>query len=641
MHSKSQAIRKAPVDEEQEGFADALEALLDVAGRIRERAHQMEDALSALPPENQPSALNLVRYVALREHDLRDVQELLAAQGLSSLGRAEARVLANLDAVIRILSRLVHGEAPDPAPDTLTHEQVRELLSSRTEALFGEAPADRHVRIMVTMPSEAATDFALVRDLLASGMNCMRINCAHDGPAEWQQMVNHLRRAERELDASCAVLMDIPGPRLRTGPIEPGPQMLKIKPQRDELGWVVKPADVWLTPTEAPEEPPVPADARLPVSQAFLADVRVGDHIHFRDTRGSRRSLRVVGSEGSSHWARLEKTAYVATGTRLVRGHARSGESETSVGALPAREQAIVLHQGDTLILTADQEPGQPAQRDPDGRVRRPARIPCVPPDVLMRVKVDDRIWFDDGKIGGVIRAIGDDDVRVEITSARPRGDKLRSEKGINMPDTELGLPGLTEQDAGNLQFIVNHADLVGYSFVRSAANVAELQARLEEVGGADLGVVLKIETLQAFENLPRILVAGLRSPAVGVMIARGDLAVECGFARLAEVQEEILWLCEAAHLPVIWATQVLERLAKDGRPSRAEVTDAAMAERAECVMLNKGPYVVDAVRALDSILQRMEGHQEKKRPLLRPLSFAERFFADDDGQSPAPGAAP
>jgi pyruvate kinase len=114
-----------------------------------------------------------------------------------------------------------------------------------------------------------------------------------------------------------------------------------------------------------------------------------------------------------------------------------------------------------------------------------------------------------------------------------------------------------------------------------------------------------------------------MASPCAGVMIARGDLAVECGWERLAEVQEEILWIAEAAHVPVIWATQVLERLAKEGRPSRAEITDAAMGERAECVMLNKGPHVPLAVRTLDDILRRMQEHQQKKRAMLRPLRVA------------------
>jgi len=152
-------------------------------------------------------------------------------------------------------------------------------------------------------------------------------------------------------------------------------------------------------------------------------------------------------------------------------------------------------------------------------------------------------------------------------------------------------------------------------------------EARLAELGGQELGIVLKIETRRAFDNLPSLLLAAMRSPSSGVMIARGDLAVECGYERLAEVQEEILWMAEASHMPVIWATQVLETLAKDGIPSRAEITDAAMGERAECVMLNKGPYILEAVRALDNILRRMQTHQRKKSAMLRELQLADRFL--------------
>jgi pyruvate kinase len=108
----------------------------------------------------------------------------------------------------------------------------------------------------------------------------------------------------------------------------------------------------------------------------------------------------------------------------------------------------------------------------------------------------------------------------------------------------------------------------------------------------------------------------------LGVMIARGDLAIEVGFQRLAEVQEELLWFCEAARLPVIWATEVLAKLARDGVATRAEVTDAAMSVRAECVMLNKGPKIDAAARALVDILCRMEAHQYKKRSLHRKLSL-------------------
>jgi pyruvate kinase len=151
---------------------------------------------------------------------------------------------------------------------------------------------------------------------------------------------------------------------------------------------------------------------------------------------------------------------------------------------------------------------------------------------------------------------------------------------------------------------------------------VEVLQQQLKRLGAEKLGIVLKIETRAAFEHLPEVLFTLLRSPTVGVMIARGDLAVECGYERLAELQEEIMWLAESAHLPVIWATQVLEGLAKSGKPSRAEITDAAMGERAECVMLNKGPHIIEAIQTLDDILLRMQGHQQKKSALLRRLHW-------------------
>ena len=161
---------------------------------------------------------------------------------------------------------------------------------------------------------------------------------------------------------------------------------------------------------------------------------------------------------------------------------------------------------------------------------------------------------------------------------------------------------------------------------MRTAEDVRLLQSHLTGLGAANLGIVLKIETREGFDNLPDLLLAALGSRNVGVMIARGDLAIECGYERLAEAQEEILWISEAAHVPVIWATQVLETLAKTGTPSRSEITDAAMGERAECVMLNKGPYVVEAVRTLDDILGRMQAHQEKKRSRMRKLGVASGF---------------
>ena len=229
--------------------------------------------------------------------------------------------------------------------------------------------------------------------------------------------------------------------------------------------------------------------------------------------------------------------------------------------------------------------------------------------------------------IGGVVQDVQSDRVIVKIDMARPGGSKLRSDKGMNLPDSDLRLVALTAKDIEDLEFVVRHADMISLSFVNRASDLEQLQEHLRRLHGEQLGIILKIETRRGFENLPELLLTSLRGACCGVMIARGDLAVECGFERLAELQEEILWICEAAHVPVIWATQVLENLAKDGIPSRAEITDAAMGERAECVMLNKGPHICEAVRVLDDILRRMQAHVSKKRSMLRELKLAQRFL--------------
>ncbi len=178
-------------------------------------------------------------------------------------------------------------------------------------------------------------------------------------------------------------------------------------------------------------------------------------------------------------------------------------------------------------------------------------------------------------------------------------------------------------KDLADLDFIVQNADIVAYSFVQSAADVEQLQFELHRRLGEDawrLAIVAKVETPRAVANLPEIIVQAAGRQPFAVMIARGDLAIEIGYERLAEIQEELLWVCEAAYVPVIWATQVLENLLKKGVPSRAEMTDAAMAERADCVMLNKGPYAPEAISVLGDVLGRMQQHQRKKSPRMRAL---------------------
>ena len=614
---------------------ETLRSLIDSLEAIRTDMVGLEAAFAEPGREIQPShassAANLLHYIALRRHDVRHLQEQLAAIGLSSLGRAESHVLGTLDSVLRILYRLAEGDR-DPLPDRpgspIQFSDGKALLDRHTEALLGPRPPHRGVRIMVTMPGEAADDYLCVRDILAAGMDCMRINCAHDDEERWGGMIANLRRAEREIGRPCRVLMDLGGPKLRTGAIQPLEGVIKWRPQRDFLGRVTAPARVWFTPQGAESPPSLPVDAVLPVPGAWLARLLEGHEVELTDARGSARRLKIVGSVGNSRLGESSQTAYVTSGA-LLRIRSRSGGTggrnpvgEARVGEIPPRRQAILLSKGDPLVLTRAQVAGSPAVQNRQGKIVQPATVPCTLPEVFDSVRPGERIWFDDGRIGGIVRAAGPDQIRVEVTHARPEGERLLPEKGINLPDSRIRLSALTERDVRDLRFVAAHADMVGFSFVQSVADLASLRERLAEFGGEHLGVVLKIETRRAFEMLPDLLLASMRSQSFGVMIARGDLAVECGYERLAEVQEEILWLCEAAHAPVIWATQVLETLARRGMPSRAEITDAAMGERAECVMLNKGPHVVDAIRVLDNILQRMQAHQSKKRAMLRRLHW-------------------
>jgi pyruvate kinase len=613
--------------------ASSLDHLIKQLSAIRLEMLELEATTlaeqSELHESHRESAKNLLHYLALRRHDLRHIQDSLAAQGLSSLGRAESHVRANVDSIERVVRRLVATDNGDswPANDALSYEEGLSLLDSHTAMLLGPKPAHRMVRIMVTMPSEAAHDYHFVHKLVLDGMDCMRINCAYDDVSAWQKMIEHAKKAAKETGRSCRILMDVAGPKLRTGPIEPGPEVVKWRPRRNVYGNVLSPAKIWLAADEK-VAPPAAADTVVPIKGQWSDELRAGDILKFFDARGSARWMKATKAGDGGWWAESNQTTYIASGTllHLCRPGKPIKAFPGCVGKLPATEQYILLKPGHKLILTKSMIPGKPAVFDDNAELTASPQIAVTLPAIFDDVQPGERIWFDDGAIGGLIKAVRSDELEIEITHARPTGSKLRADKGINLPDSKLRLPALTDKDLEDLRFIARHADLVGYSFVRSAADVHELQKQLVALGGQDLGIILKIETRRAFEELPNLLLAVMRSPSAGVMIARGDLAVECGWERMAEVQEEILWICEAAHMPVIWATQVLESLAKQGLPSRAEITDAAMGERAECVMLNKGQYILEAVRVLDDILRRMENHQSKKRSMLRHLRLADHF---------------
>jgi pyruvate kinase len=579
-------------------------------------ARHVED-LDLVNVLHRADAINLLHYLALRQHDERDLQRRLTELGLSSLGRCEPHVMASL---MSIHSMLCARDLQLPE-GTLTFREGRTALDVNTDALFGSRPKGRVPRIMVTLDTRCAHDYELVRQLVTSGMDVARINGAHDGSEEWESMVSFVRRASVEADRHCTVITDMAGPKLRTGPLEDGPQVMRLRPRRDLRGRPIEPAIFEFESSRSrtlPRSHPASPLPLVPVPDEWLGRRCVGDEISLTDTRGAPRHARIVRVGGFDGRARAElwDTSYLETGLAL-----RCGDDVATIGPLPHLEQYHLLLSGDSITVVCDEGASSPWHHGHPGT----AEITCSLGAVFSSVRVGERVLFDDGKLSGVIESVEPDRFVARISDAPDRGAKLRSEKGINLPDTNLRTPFITNADMPLLDLAARRADMLSLSFLRRGDDVDVARAELARLNAKELGIVLKIETQAGFTHLPEILLHAMRSSAIGVMIARGDLAVEVGYARLAEIQEEILWLAEAAHLPVIWATQVLDQLARTGRPSRAEVTDAAMAQRAECVMLNKGPYVIEAVIQLDDILRRMARHQRKTVPLLRPLrSWAE-----------------
>ncbi|SOC16401.1 pyruvate kinase [Rhodobacter maris] len=482
------------------GLQRALEALRADLVRRSEATLEGWDGL-IIRPEFLPSARNLADYLALRRGDLVPFQAPLASLGLSSLGRAESHVRPSLDAVLASLA-MIGGEGTAEYPTVEMFAAGPARLAARRDTLFGARRDAPRSRVMVTLPSEAATDPALVSKLLASGADCIRINCAHDSPDAWAAMIGHVRHAAVRMGRRVPVQMDLEGPKLRVEALSTGKD----------------------------ESPRLFEGDRFEVVEKFTKD--------------------------------------------------------------PGLLQIRLSH---PALIEAMAEGGA--------------------------------LWINDGKLRAKIIGVPQGRVLAEVVSTPSKGARIKLEKGVNLPGVDLRVPALTGADLENLDFILGHADILGFSFVQTGADLRALFTELDRRsdGGTSRdwpALMLKIETPMALRNLPALIVeAGGRVP-MGVMIARGDLAVEIGFERLSEIQEEVLWLCEAAEVPVVWATQVLEGMVKDGQASRAEMTDAAMSQRAECVMLNKGPHLVEAVAFLRDVLMRMDRHTNKKSPRLGALGL-------------------
>ncbi len=579
-------------------------------------------------PEFRQSAINLVHYISLRTQDISDLQDDLGDLSISRLGKAESHVMASMLSIRNIILRLLNKKEKKDNKKVVSIKKGKKYISRHTSALLGKKIKGSRTRIMVTLPTDSAEDKYYISDLVKSGMNAARVNCAHDDTVVWKKMIDNIYAAKKKSGRNVKVCMDLGGPKLRTGSMIPGPKLIHLQPERNTYGKITNPADVVLVKKideDLPEE-----IIQIPLNEEFLEKLNPGDTLNFIDTRDKHRKLVVGNKTGNFLTAKCFDSSYLVTGTKLELD--LNGEKiTTEVGEMPPLEEKIILKEGDVLRLHKEDVHGEPAEYDEEGNMIKTAHISCTLNKVFDDVKLGELIVFDDGKIEGVIKEKNNDEMLVEISYAKEGGAKLKADKGINLPNSSLKVKGLTQKDRKDLEFVAKNADVVNMSFVNDEQDVMDLVDELNKLEAEQLGIILKIETKTGVKNLPKILLTAMQTYPIGVMIARGDLAIEIGWKNLAEVQEEILMLCEAAHIPIVWATQVLESMAKKGRPSRAEITDAAMADRAECVMLNKGPFIHETIKTLEEILQSAQQHQDKRAPLMRKLKLVDANIIENN----------
>ncbi|KAI4307130.1 hypothetical protein L6164_030349 [Bauhinia variegata] len=572
------------------------------------------------------SATNLIHHLALKYLDIEQLKEDASSIGLWNLETINSCILPSIATSIQ----LMENNAGNVTQKTLhqqklamitMHNTMRKKVVSHRNILLGSLQEEKSTHIMVTVGDEAINSDELITNILKAGASVIRINCAHGNPSVWNEIINKVKRSSQMLEKACRILMDLAGPKLRTSKLKPGRSVIKISPKKNATGNVISPAQVWLSHKGAGGPPShLSPDAVLFIdNQEFLSELKVGDTLRFHDARGKDRRLKVSRRfhilGGTGYMTECTRTAYIDSETELCVKRKKGKSLTGQVVDIPVKEPYIRLRVGDLLVISQD---SSFEEYEPSSTTTGAHLITCSSGLLFDSVKPGEPIAFDDGKIWGVIQGKSTSEIVVSITHAGPKGTKLGSQKSINIPNSNIRFEGFTSKDLMDLEFVAAHADMVGLSFVRDVNDIVVLRQELEQRKLDNLGIVLKIETKSAFENLPMLLLEAMKSPnPLGVMIARGDLAVECGWERLAHIQEEILSICSAAHVPVIWATQVLESLVKSGVPTRAEITDVSIGRRASCIMLNKGKNIVEATTFLDTVLQ---NSSKKMKAKLKPL---------------------
>ncbi len=563
------------------------------------------------------SLTNMYHYVSMRCLDITSLQDDLTKLGLSSLGRSQSHLMDTIEKAINILSNLLQKENEIVLEENsfVTFDEAQELLLKNSE-IFGKNPEHEFkTKIMLTLPSEASTNPKLIEELAESGVNLFRINTAHDNDKAWNAMANTIKEINFKLkdENKIKIYVDLAGPKIRTGKIKRVKSPIKIGNKKVEIKFVNLVSEDNFTKPEGLNISGDVIPAMIALDKEFLKHTKDSDFIEIVDINSKKRYLKVLKYHKDVCECSIEKRVIIDENSRITIYKDKKKYSTHPKNIIEVPEE-IRVFENDEIIITSLDVLGEFDYKDESGKYS--AVISCGDRGILNNVKVNDDVFIDDGKIELIVtKKIDENKVVAKVVNAKEDGVIIKEEKGINFPNSNLMLDAITDEDKENLKAVMEFADIIGISFAQTKNDIETLKNELKR-HKKHLAIVAKIETKLAIQNLPEILVAlsGINS---GIMIARGDLAIEVGFENLAYIQEEIFDLCASSHTPVIYATQILENKMKTNLPSRAEITDAAFGQRADCIMLNKGAFAIDTIKTLNHILNQMHKIYKKNKQLL------------------------
>ncbi len=599
----------------------ALKEISEIRKTLQDAKHGVDFNLPRFE-----SLLNLKQYLILRSKDQTKLQEKLFLLSLSSLGSSSAHVAGRVETLYeQISSSLTCSDIPQEEINCLGIKEAIKLASTNSAMLFGgkikSKLSKQTTAIMVTLPSNASdNDGKLIRELADSGVKAFRINSAHDSAEVWNSMAKVIANINesRDEDSKIKIFVDLAGPKIRTGRIRKVETPVEIgsnKAPQDLLVFYSK--DMITKPKTKDAQTQKKEPAQIVIEKEFFQTLKEGEQFKIKDSNKKKVLVNVVKIYDDYAKCEIEKKVYLNNDSKVS-----MSTQKGKIFGVQKRIEPIRLFKNDLIDITENDTLGRSAIYDENNTLLKPILISGSFSGIIKYIDLGEKIFIDDGKIGLEVIQKNSNSIRCKVFLAKSKGTLLKEEKGINFPSTNVKIKALTKVDKINALSVMGFVDTFNLSFTQNAEDVLDLQNLLKKYERTDIGIVAKIETNRAVVNMPEILEQLLKCEKSGVMIARGDLAIEVGFQKLAYIQEELLDICDAAHMPVIWATQVLESQMKNNLPSRAEITDAAMSSRAECVMLNKGAFAIDTIGVLIHILDDMHSIFKKNRQLLSKKTF-------------------